>query len=205
MNILVTGGSGLIGSCIMKHLSDTYHGVINYDLKELPGYYWWDAKEPLTGHAFPILDAFIDCARYDCQSRQVLNWSEVIRRFKEQGKGGKIILFSSIYGHKAPRFDIYPGTEIPETPLEYAMDKGAIEQAVRYLAEKHKGDMIQVNAIAPGGVVDAHSTAFLQNYLCAGKVPMIYPKSILPTIDMLLSKDNAVNGQTLTVSNGWEL
>ena len=116
-----------------------------------------------------------------------------------------MILFSSIYGHKAPDFSIYMGTEIPETPLEYAMTKGGIEQATRFLAQKLKPYNIQVNCIAPGGVFNGHSDQFHLNYVRAGQAPMIEPKNLLPVVDMLLHPDNAVNGQVITVDAGWSL
>jgi NAD(P)-dependent dehydrogenase (short-subunit alcohol dehydrogenase family) len=185
---LISGGRGLIGSAVSNHLSGS---CIPYDMPE--GYP--PGKE---------YDAFIDCARYPYPCDQEAVWEHVIKHFKSNGEG-RIILFSSIYGHKAPDFSIYPGTEIPESPLEYAMQKGAIEQATRYLAQKLKPYNIQVNAISPGGVLDNHTRMFQLKYVHAGGVPMIKTKNILPVIDMLLHPDNAVNGQVITVDGGWSL
>jgi NAD(P)-dependent dehydrogenase (short-subunit alcohol dehydrogenase family) len=153
---------------------------------------------------YPDVAAFIDCARYERQEDQFLTWNTMINHFKLQNHG-RIILFSSIYGHTAPDFSIYPGTEIPETPLEYAMSKAGVEQATRFLAQKLKPYNIQVNAIAPGGVFNNHSDKFHAAYVHAGRTAMIETKNILPVIDMLLHPDNAVNGQVITVSGGWEL
>ena len=85
------------------------------------------------------------------------------------------------------------------------MQKAAVEQATRFLAQKLKPYNIQVNAIAPGGVFNNHSDEFHANYVKAGRTPMIEPKNILPVIDMLLHPDNAVNGQVITVDEGWSL
>ena len=191
MVALISGGKGLIGSAIHKHTG----GVI-YDFPE--------AVSPLDLPKYPTIDAFIDCARYDHQCDQVTTWETVIAHFKKQHQG-RIILFSSIYGHKAPDFSMYPGTEIATTPLEYAMWKGGTEQAVRYLAQQLKPWHIQVNAIAPGGVLNNHSEEFQQAYRESGGAPMITTANILPVVDMLLHPDNAVNGQVITVSGGWEL
>jgi NAD(P)-dependent dehydrogenase (short-subunit alcohol dehydrogenase family) len=185
--ILIAGSKGLIGTAITRHWGELATG---YDLP--------DALPP-TGIDY---GAFIDCARYADQKDQIATWHTVIKQLQRKG-AGRMILFSSIYGHKAPDFGIYPGTEIPETPLEYAMSKAATEQATRFLAQKLKPYNIQVNCIAPGGVFNNHSDKFHANYVHAGHSPMIEPKNILPVIDMLLHPDNAVNGQVITVDGGF--
>jgi NAD(P)-dependent dehydrogenase (short-subunit alcohol dehydrogenase family) len=193
MIALVAGGSGLIGQAVCRHL---FPAAINYDPVADPA-----TANNLTDRDF---EAFIDCGRYDHQCDQVVTWETVIGQFKLNG-GGRMILFSSIYGHKAPDFNMYPGTEIPPTPMKYAMDKAAVEQATRYLAQKLKPWGIQVNAIAPGGVCDKHSEEFQQAYIASGGVSMIQTKNILPVVDMLLHPDNQVNGQVIEVSGGWRL
>lgn len=184
---LVSGSNGLIGKAVTRHLWGAAQG---YDL-------------PQTTPPDVEYGAFIDCARYDDQRDQVLTWDLAIDHFKHTN-GGRIILFSSIYGHKAPVFDIYPGTEIPTTPLKYAMEKAAVEQAARYLAEQLKPYGIQVNCIAPGGVRNGQSAAFYYAYTESG-APMILTDNIMPVIDMLLHDDNAVNGQVITTDGGWSL
>lgn len=195
MITLIAGGKGLIGKEIANHL---WPDVLIYDLPE--------AENPLIDYEMGEYDAFIDCARYDAPSKQFQTWNTVIKHFKEQ-QHGRMILFSSIYGHKAPEFQMYIDTEIPETPIEYAIWKGGTEQAVRYLAQKFKSGVwdIQVNGIAPGGVWDKHSDKFMNAYYYAGHASMILPRNIIPVVDMLLHKDNAVNGQIITVDGGWSL
>jgi NAD(P)-dependent dehydrogenase (short-subunit alcohol dehydrogenase family) len=187
--ILIAGSKGLIGTTIARHLEGLATG---YDLPD---------TTPPAGIDY---GAFIDCARYGHQEDQIATWHTVIHQLQRKG-AGRMILLSSIYGHNAPDFSIYPGTEIPETPLEYAMSKAAVEQATRFLAQKLKPYNIQVNCIAPGGVFNGHSDQFHLNYVRAGQAPMIEPKNILPVIDMLLHPDNAVNGQVITVDGGWSL
>lgn len=202
--IIIAGGSGLIGSAICEHLQP-HNIVMNYDITEKHER-WLDAKHPLKDHNIkdpdvPSKSAFIDCARYSNPPEQFITWNAVINYFKQR-KGGKIILFSSIYGHKAPDFGMYAGTEIQPTPIEYAIWKGGTEQATRYLAQKLKPWNIQVNCIAPGGVLDKHSKTFQEEYHTAYNTPMIEPKNILPVIDMLLHPDNKVNGQVIAVDGG---
>lgn len=209
MNVLISGGSGLIGSAISHHLYNLGNDAVVYDYKD-NGMNFYNAEEPLSYHLnLPIhqfekfkFKAFIDCAMYKKPSEQRAVWDTVIDHFKQQ-QGGKIILLSSIYGHKAPDFSIYEGTEIAPVPLEYAIWKGGVEQATRYLAQRLKPWGIQVNAIAPGGVCDKHSTTFQNMYLASGDARMIQTKNILPVVDMLLHPDNAVNGQVITVDGGW--
>ena len=202
--ILVAGGSGLIGKTICNHLEKEHFSLSNYDLVPNRIVNWVDAALPLSKYNLSGFSRFIDCARYEKQEDQLATWRTVIEHFK-QHKGGRIILFSSIYGHKAPDFSIYDGTEIKETPLEYAFTKGGIEQAVRYLAQQLKIDNIQVNCIAPGGVLNSHSQEFQRNYKTSGGTPMIETRDILPVVDMLLHPNNAVNGQVITVDAGWSL
>jgi NAD(P)-dependent dehydrogenase (short-subunit alcohol dehydrogenase family) len=207
MRILVAGGSGLIGTAIRHHLVP--NAIINYDLQfdiddTIGCMGRIDAHIPLHNYMYPDFDVYIDCARYADTERQLLDWNTVINAFKRLDHG-KMILFSSIYGHKAPNFDIYNATEIKETPIEYAFVKGGVENATRYLAQKLKPWNIEVNCIAPGGVLDKHSYDFQEQYTNAGGVPMIEVKNIMPVIDMLLDKNNAVNGQVITIDRGWSL
>lgn len=187
--ILISGSKGLIGAAINRHLGEL---AVGYDLP--------DAVPP----AGINYGAFIDCARYSDQKDQITTWYQVVKQLQARG-AGRMILFSSIYGHAVPDFSIYSGAEISETPLEYAMQKAAVEQATRFLAEKLKPYCIQVNCIAPGGVFNKHSDQFHTNYVHSGRCAMIEPKNLFPVVDMLLHPDNAVNGQVITVDGGWSL
>lgn len=189
-NVLILGGLGLIGSAIREHLKESYQ------------VHYYDPKEDCKGILNQKYYAVIDCGRYDEQKEQRALWDRIIYEFKKQGKGN-LILFSSIYGHKAPSFEIYNGNEVPVTPLTYAMDKAGVEQATRYLAQKLKPLNIKVNCIAPGGVLNGQSEHFQTLYRVYGRVPMIETKNILPVIDMFLHPDSVLNGQVVTVDWGW--
>ena len=208
--ILIAGGSGLIG----KAIADSYgtkHLVYNYDLRVSDNKHniFFCASQPLAeylDHNACNIETFIDCARYKSQADQITTWETVIRYFKRRDREhGNMILFSSIYGHKAPRFGIYYATNVPETPLSYAMDKAAVEQATKFLAEKYKKWNIRVNCIAPGGVFNGHSKDFQEHYMLAGGVPMIQTKNLIPVINMLTDDDNVINGQVISVEGGWTL
>ena len=207
MNVLIAGGSGLIGSAICRNFRvDGQTKVYNYDLNIGMFGEWINAKTPLHHiiNDSSKIDAFIDCAWYKNGEDQTFNWDIMATHFKRRN-GGKMILFSSIYGHKAPDFGMYEGTEIQAKPIEYAVLKAATEQATRYLAQKLKPWGIQVNCIAPGGVLNMESECFQEEYRTSGGVPMIQTRNLLPIIDTLLHEDNAINGQTITVDFGWTL
>lgn len=198
MNILVAGGSGLIGSAVIDHRVDMKDFVFNYDIIAGRGEYL-DAKKPI--HIPRAVDSFIDCSWPAKPSDQFKTWNTVIKHFQEK-KSGKIILLSSIYGHKAPDFGMYVGTEIKVKPVEYCMLKAATDQFVRYQSRKLRPYGIQINAIAPGGVLNKESEVFQEEYLTSWGVPMIQPKNIFPQIDALLHPDNAVNGQVIPIDLG---
>lgn len=189
-NVLIIGGLGLIGSAIREHLKKKY--TVHYH----------DIRQAYRNILNQKYYAVIDCGRYETTVEQRSLWTRVIYEFEKQGHGN-LILFSSIYGHKAPRFEIYGGTEVQPTPLDYAMDKAAVEQATRYLAKKLEISNIKVNCIAPGGVLNGHSEGFQFMYRMSGNAPMIGTKNLLPVVDMLLHEDSAVNGEVITVDGGW--
>jgi len=111
MNVLISGGSGLIGSAICDWLFYEKNDVFNYDFKTRPYMNNLDAKNPLQDLLscdlcnLPQMDAFIDCSWPAKPSDQFKTWNTVVDHFKQQGHG-KMILFSSIYGHKTPDFSI---------------------------------------------------------------------------------------------------
>ena len=125
--------------------------------------------------------------------------------FQQQGYGN-IVNMSSIYGHMAPRFEVYTDTSMT-MPVEYASIKAAIENLTRYMAQYLKGKNIRVNCISPGGILDKQPQNFLNAYnkLAAGK-GMLDPVDIAGTLVYLLSDSSQfVNGQNITVDDGWSL
>lgn len=127
------------------------------------------------------------------------------QHFRSQGRGN-IVNMSSIYGVIAPRFDVYAQTPMT-MPVEYAAIKAGVLHLTRYFAQYFKGTGIRVNAISPGGILDAQPEAFLQKYkaYCAGK-GMLDKTDIAGTLLYLLSDMSAhMNGQNLVVDDGFSL
>ena len=125
--------------------------------------------------------------------------------FKKQGYGS-IINMASIYGVKAPRFDIYDGTTMT-MPVEYALIKAGVIQLTAYLAASFKGLSIRVNTISPGGIFDHQDPKFLEKYTsyCLSK-GMLEPRDIVGTLVFLLSDQSQyINGQNIIVDDGFTL
>jgi NAD(P)-dependent dehydrogenase (short-subunit alcohol dehydrogenase family) len=125
--------------------------------------------------------------------------------FKEQGYGN-VVNMSSIYGSKAPRFEIYDGTPMT-MPVEYAAIKSAIEHLTRYFAQYFKGTGIRINCLSPGGILAGQPSEFLTAYNkhCASK-GMLDSNNLLGSLLFLLSVESRyITGQNLLIDDGFSL
>ena len=125
--------------------------------------------------------------------------------FIKQGFGN-IINISSIYGLIAPRFEIYEGTGMT-MPVDYAVNKSAINHFTKYLAKSLKNKNIRVNTLSPGGISNNQPSTFQTKYkeLAANK-GMLELKDICGALLFLLSDNSTfVNGQNIIVDDGWTL
>lgn len=125
--------------------------------------------------------------------------------FLEQGFGN-IINISSIYGLIAPRFEVYEGTAMT-MPVDYAVNKSAINHFTRYLAKLLKNKNIRVNTLSPGGISNNQPSTFQAKYneLAANK-GMLESKDVCGALLFLLSDNSTfVNGQNIIVDDGWTL
>jgi len=127
------------------------------------------------------------------------------RYFQKQGYGN-IINISSIYGVIAPKFEIYDNTEMT-MPVEYAAIKSGMLHLTKYMAKYFKGKNIRVNAISPGGILDAQPKEFLDRYnqQCSTK-GMLDAKDLNGVLIFLLSDMSSyINGQNCVVDDGFSL
>lgn len=125
--------------------------------------------------------------------------------FKQQGHGN-IINLSSIYGVRAPQFDIY--TEVNFTmPVEYAAIKSAVHHLTLYFAQYFKKDGIRVNSLSPGGVFDNQPEPFLKKYKNhCGNQGMLKAQDLCGSLVFLLSDASKhITGQNLIVDDGFTL
>lgn len=125
--------------------------------------------------------------------------------FKNSGSGN-IVVLSSIYGSKAPRFDIYEGTKMT-MPVEYSAIKAGVENLVRYFAAFYANRGIRFNLLSPGGVRDGQSQSFQEKYNAYAKSKgMLDPDDLCgPLIFLLGEQSKYLNGHNLIVDDGWSL
>jgi NAD(P)-dependent dehydrogenase (short-subunit alcohol dehydrogenase family) len=112
-----------------------------------------------------------------------------------------ILLTSHLY--IAPRFEIYENTKMT-TPVEYAVIKSGVLHLTKYLAKYLKNKNIRVNAISPGGILDAQPNGFIERYNnMALSKGMLEPNDIAGALTFLLSdKSQYINGQNIIVDDG---
>jgi NAD(P)-dependent dehydrogenase (short-subunit alcohol dehydrogenase family) len=125
---------------------------------------------------------------------------------KKQNRGN-IINMASIYGFRAPRFDIYEGTEMT-MPVEYAAIKGAVTNLTRYLSSYLGPYNIRVNCISPGGIFADQPEIFVEKY--RSLVPlgrrMAYQSDLTGIVTFLLSDTSEyITGQNIVVDGGWSV
>lgn len=132
--------------------------------------------------------------------------SKIFAEYFVKKNKGNIINISSIYGHIAPKFEIYKGTEMT-TPVEYAAIKSGLNHLTKYLAKRLKGHNIRVNCISPGGLLNNQPDSFLKNYKsqCLNK-GMLEPQDISGLLNFLISDSSQyINGQSILVDDGFTL
>lgn len=120
--------------------------------------------------------------------------------------GGSIVNIGSIYGIRAPRFDIYDGTSMT-TPVEYAAIKSGQAHLTRYIAQLLKKDGVRVNMVSPGGIRDGQPENFIIGYdKHGGTKGMLDPEDVAGTVLFLLSEEaRYITGQNIIVDDGWTL
>ena len=121
-------------------------------------------------------------------------------------KGGSIVCISSIYGHAAPKFEIYDNTDMT-MPVEYAAAKSAINHLVKYFSKFYAGNELRFNAVCPGGVLNNQPEEFKKAYFSKSlNKGLLEAEDIIPFIEFLLeAKSSYINGQILTIDDGFTL
>lgn len=125
--------------------------------------------------------------------------------FQKQGYGN-IINISSIYGVIPPKFEVYDNTPMT-MPVEYAAIKSALIHLTKYMAKYFKKMNIRVNALSPGGILDAQPALFLEAYRKQSiNKGMLDKTDICGTLVYLLSDLSMyINGQNIVVDDGFSL
>lgn len=120
------------------------------------------------------------------------------RQFREQGRGGRIVLMSSVTGHQA----------VPYLSA-YGMTKAALEMLARNLVLELSPHGITINCVAPGAVITPRNLRDDPDYEArwAQLIPIgkaIQPADIASAVLFLATPQaGKITGQTLVVDGGW--
>lgn len=132
--------------------------------------------------------------------------SKMVLTRMQQQEFGCLINMSSIYGHKAPDFSIYEGTEMT-MPVAYSAIKGGINNLTRYFASYFGPSGVRVNSISPGGIWNRQPESFVERY--NKKVPlrrMGKPEDIAAAAAFLLSDEAGyITGHNMVIDGGWSI
>lgn len=220
-DIILTGGSGFIGSKIAKHLESKGLTVAILDLAL--GHDLTDEQFNKSWFAQNHSKYLINCFALDDQINtgkdtrcyldidlstirrflevNVLALLSVCREFIKNQESGSIVNFSSVYSTVSPRNDIYGDLE---KNVGYGLSKSAVNQLTRHLAV-HAAPNFLVNSIILGGVYNSQPEEFVTNY--SQNVPlkrMANPRDVFGLIEYLCSGSATYStGSNFIIDGGW--
>lgn len=124
------------------------------------------------------------------------------------GKGGSIVLFSSMYGQVSPDPSIYHAPMKPN-PLDYGVAKAGLNQMIRYLSVHWGQRNIRVNGVSPGTFPDPAKFAGNGDFVerLGKKVPLgrVGRRGEMAGAVIYLASDESTytNGHIMNVDGGW--
>lgn len=157
-------------------------------------------------NSFFDLDHSDFCESISLNLGSVFLCSQRISSFFIRQGYGNIINISSIYGIISPRFQIYSDTKMT-MPVDYAVNKSAINHFTKYLSKLFRNKNIRVNTLSPGGIFNNQADSFVKKYkeftLNKG---MLDVDDVSGSLIFLLSDYSTfINGQNIVVDDGWTL
>jgi glucose 1-dehydrogenase len=118
-------------------------------------------------------------------------------QMKKQGKGGRILLMSSVTGHQAHK-----------NLAAYGMTKAGIEMLAKNLVSELSEDQITINTVAPGATLTERTnseTAYKNTW--SRITPIGRPATVEDIANaalfFLLPASGHITGQSLVVDGGW--
>lgn len=228
-SVLITGGDGLIGSALARHLEGRGHVVCTIDREEQSGYFDMTSQDhvDLLKHAWDV-DVLVNCFAYNdhvrpgerrgtvldldpevfasCMDVNVTALFRVCQAYARArlGRGGCIVNFGASTGIVSARTDMYGGQH---KNIGYSVSKAAVIHMTRILAT-HLVTLdpgMRVNCISPGGVESDQSDEFKALYgshTPAGRMCRV--EELFPAVDMLIDPLNTyMQGANVVVDGGW--
>ncbi|MBZ9538043.1 SDR family oxidoreductase [Modicisalibacter tunisiensis] len=124
-------------------------------------------------------------------------------------RAGCIINIASMYGHVAPDYRLYEGTDHANPP-SYGAAKAGVLQFTRYLASFLSPHGIRANAISPGAfphAVTRENQVFMERLQARAPLGRLgQPDELKGALALLASDAGAyITGQNLCVDGGWAI
>ncbi len=136
----------------------------------------------------------------------VLMTQVMCRQMLKQGFGN-IINVASTYSLVSPNQSLYDFGDgnINYKPVDYIVTKSFIPNFTKYIATFYAKENIRCNAIAPHGIFNDHSEAFIQNFSNLSPMGRMADKNELIGPFTFLASDASsyMTGSILTVDGGW--
>ncbi len=218
MNIILLGASGLVGSELKKYFSN--YNLIAVDIEQLDlsdleavKVFFKENKADILINAFGknehvVKNTTLSSRVETISEEEILSYFNinsiylfrVCREFVLNNNKGKVINFSSLYGHHVPRPSYYDGSH---KSIGYCLSKAAVVMLTKYFAVHFPSH--EFIDIVLGGVENNQSENFKDNYLQdVPKARMLNVAEIGPIIEGLF-KSNYITGTSIFIDGGKNL
>ena len=219
MQVLITGGSGAIGSAIKASLLKIGHSVISPNSKEL------DLSDPqsvsnwLSANANYEFDGIVLCAGVNIPRNLIEDKGDEYQRVLQVNThSGREILRSYLPGMKERRFGRIVAISSSYALIArdgrstYSISKAALEALVRSVAIENASFNILANSIIPGFIetpltLKNNNEGQIQKILERIPVGRLgTPNEIATLVNHLISESNSyITGQSIQIDGGFSI